>query len=350
MAGGVGSRFWPHSRRKRPKQFLNVQGQHTLIEDALHRLRGVVPAERVLVVAGPEFSGLIRRHLKQLPAKNLVIEPSARGTAACLALAAKEIEKRDPEGVMAVFTADHVIGPLDKFQRCVRIAYATAESERCLVTFGIKPTGPDTGFGYIEVGAALRRSRPRVLWAKRFVEKPDVATARRYLRTGRYYWNSGMFVWCVDVLAEELARYAPKIVRAVDAVVAAPSRGPVLARARRVFSRLESLPIDVAVMEKSDRVAVVEGDFRWDDVGSWAAMDGVWPRDSAGNVSRGNVLQIDCRDTVLSSDGRLIAAVGVDDLVVVESSDAILICPKSRAQEVRRIVDELKRRGDLDRL
>jgi len=343
MAGGVGSRFWPHSRRRRPKQFLTVQGRYTLLEDTVRRLAGLIPIERTYVVASAEFRRLIRRHLPRLPVENLIVEPAARGTGPCLGLAARVIERRDPDAIMAVFPADHVIAPRAKFERCLRVAFATAETERSLVTFGIKPTGPDTGFGYIEVGVAQRRTRPRVFWVSRFVEKPDETTARRYLRTGRYLWNSGMFVWRVDVLREALEDHAPDIAQALNSLDGAV--GPaVAAAARRKFERLRSVPIDVAVMEKSDRVAVVEGDFDWNDVGSWAAMSTIWPVDEQGNAGRGEVLQIDCRDTIASSEGKLIAMVGVEDLVVVESSDAILVCPKSRAQDVRRIVDTLTKR------
>lgn len=345
MAGGVGSRFWPHSRRRRPKQFLAVRGRHSLLEDTLRRLRGLVDADKIYVVAAAEFRPLIRRHLPRLPAENLIVEPAARGTAACLGLAARVIERRDPEGVMAVFPADHVIQPLAAFQRCVRIAFATAESQRCLVTFGIVPEAPLTGFGYIEIGAVQRRSRPRVHWATRFVEKPDAAVARRYLRSGRYRWNSGMFVWRADVLREALARHEPEITHALDAIDAAPARGRGAAAARRQFAALRSLPIDIAVMEKAERVAVVEAAFGWSDVGSWAAMEELWPLDDRRNAARGPVLQIDCSDTVASSNGRLVAMLGVTDMIVVDSDDAVLICPKSRAEEVRRIVDALAHRG-----
>lgn len=345
MAGGIGSRFWPHSRRRRPKQFLAVRGSHSLLEDTVRRLRGLVDADKIYVVAAAEFRGLIRRHLPRLPENNLIVEPAARGTAACLGLAARVIERRDPQAVMAVFPADHVIAPLTSFQRCVRIAFATAAAERCLVTFGIAPTAPLTGFGYIEVGSAQRRTRPRVHWATRFVEKPDAATARRYLRSGRYRWNSGMFVWRVDVLRAALATYEPEIARVLDALDAAPARGRGAAAARRQFAALRALPIDVAVMEKADRVAVVEGDFGWNDVGSWAAMEELWPTDARRNASRGPVMQIDCSDTIASSEGRLVAMLGVSDLIVVDSGDAVLVCPKSRAEDVRRIVDALAHRG-----
>ena len=344
LAGGVGTRFWPHSRSDRPKQFLTVQGRRSLLEDTLHRLRGIVPLERTLVVAGAEFRTLIRSHLPQLPRDNLVVEPAARGTAACLGLAARVIEARDGQGVMAVFPSDHVIAPADKFKQALLVACATAESARTLTTFGISPTGPLTGFGYIEVGAVMRRRKPYVFTAKRFIEKPDLATARRYLRSGRYLWNSGMFVWRVDVLRHAIAQHHPRLARVLDQL--ANAKGSRLTGARRAFKRLPSLSIDVAIMEKADQVAVVEGDFGWNDVGTWAAMDGLWPLDEAGNASRGEVLQIECNDTIASADGRMIAMLGVKDLIVVDTPDAILVCPKSRAQDVRAIVDTLKKRRD----
>ncbi len=343
MAGGIGTRFWPHSRRRRPKQFLPVQGRFSLLEDTVRRLRGLVDRDKIFIVAAPEFRPLIRRHLPSLPVENLIVEPAARGTAACLGLAASFIEERDPEGVMAVFPADHVISPLSVFQRSVRTAFATAESERCLVTFGIRPSAPSTGFGYIEVGAVQKRSKPQVFWATRFVEKPNVATARRYLRTGKYLWNSGMFVWRVDVLREAIESYEAPLAGVLGALRGA--RGRAAAAARRDFAALRSVSVDVAIMEKSDRVAVVAGDFEWNDVGSWAAMEELWPKDEHGNASRGAVLQVDCRNTIASSDRRLVAMVGVDDLIVVDSPDAILICPKGKAEEVRRIVDALARGG-----
>ncbi len=345
LAGGVGTRFWPHSRRNRPKQFLTVQGKRSLLEDTLHRLRGTVPLQRTLVVAAAEFRPLIRRHLPQIPAANLVVEPAARGTAACLGLAARVIEERDPNAVMAVFPSDHVIAPVQKFKQALLIAYATADASRAFVTFGIAPSGPLTGFGYIEVGGVQRRRKPRVFAVRRFVEKPDAATARRYLRSRRYLWNSGMFVWRADVLREAIATHEPPLARVLDRMAGAASRRQ-RAAAERAFTRLRSVSIDVAIMEKAERVAVVEGEFEWNDVGTWAAMDGLWPLDAGGNATRGEVLQIDCRDTVASADRRMIAMLGVEDLIVVDTADAILVCPKSRAQDVRDIVRELARRRD----
>ncbi len=342
MAGGSGTRFWPHSRRRRPKQFLAVQGTRTLLQETARRLRGLVPPARLVVVAPRELAALVRRQLPVLPRQNVVIEPAARGTAACLALVAACIARRDPGASMAVFPADHAIGDVVGFRRCVRRGFETAEAEDCLVTFGIPPTSAETGYGYVEVGAALRRDAPRVDWAARFVEKPDGATARRFLDSGRHLWNSGMFVWRVPVLRAALRRHAPQVARVMDALTD-PTR---VAAARRAFRRLPVVSIDVALMERAERVAVVTATFDWSDVGSWAAMAALWGVDAAGNARRGQALLLDCRDTIVYGATRLVAVVGVSDLVVVDSPDAVLVCARSRAQDVRRVVHALARGRD----
>jgi mannose-1-phosphate guanylyltransferase len=339
MAGGVGTRFWPHSRRRLPKQFLAMLGRRTLLQATADRLRGVVAATHIVVVAPRDLMPLVRRQLPALPRENLIIEPAARGTAACLALAAAWIARRDPDGAMAVFPADHTIGGRDRFCRCVQRAFATAEAHDCLVTFGIPPTGAETGYGYIEVGAALQRRPPRVSWVRRFIEKPERAVARRLAASGRHLWNSGMFVWRVSVLRAAFARHAAELGRIMDAF--AHARPAAATARRRSYRRLPPLSIDVALMERAERVAVVAATFDWNDVGSWAAMPALWGTDRAGNARRGAVLLVDCRNTVAYGATRLVAVVGADDLIVVDSADAVLVCPRSRAQDVRRIVAAL---------
>jgi len=339
MAGGVGTRFWPQSRRRRPKQFLALEGGRTLLQETARRLRPIVPWSRMVVVAPRDLAPLVRRQLPALPRTNLVIEPAARGTAACLALVGGWIARRDPRASMAVFPADHAIRAADRFERCVRRAFEVAETHDSLVTFGIPPTAPETGYGYIEIGAALNRGTPRVHWAERFVEKPDLRTARRFLVSRRYLWNSGMFVWRVAVLRSALERHAPALGRVMDDFGAA--RRAVTAKARRGYRRLPAVSIDVALMERAERVAVVVATFDWNDVGSWAAIPALWGTDGAGNAARGRTLLVDCRGTLVHGSTRLVAVLGVDDLVVVDSPDAVLVCPRDRAQDVRRIVDAL---------
>lgn len=342
MAGGFGTRFWPQSRRRLPKQLLAIHGRRSLLQETVRRLKGVVPLHHIVVVAGGDLAQQIRSQLPELPRENLLIEPDLRGTAACLALAASWIMRRDPAALMAVFPADHVISDLPRFRRVVRTAFGITARERCLVTFGIRPTSGETGYGYIEVGSSLRRAAPRAYWAARFHEKPHATTARRYVRSKRYLWNSGMFVWRVDVILEAFQKHAPEFAGVMQ-VAARPTLRRRDARdvLRRAYRRLPAVSIDVAVMERAKRLAVVVGDFGWSDVGSWAAMAAVWGADAAGNASRGKSLIIDSRDTVVCALDRLVAVLGVDDLVVVDSPDALLVCRKSRAQEVRRITSVL---------
>lgn len=334
MAGGVGTRFWPRSRRRLPKQFLAITGRHTMLQETVRRLSGVVPLRRVLIVASAPFAPLIREQLPRLPEANLLIEPAARGTAACLALAAQRIADTHPDASMAVFPADHVITDRDRFHRVLRAGFETAEDERCLVTFGIAPTHPETGYGYIRVGASLRPKPPRVHWVKSFHEKPKQHVAERYVKDGRYFWNSGMFVWRIDAIREAFLRYAPEIARVLEPKTEAKDPD-------RAYRRLPNVSIDVAIMERSDRVAVVEADMGWSDVGSWASMAGLWGTDSNGNAKRGRTVLIDCRGTVVFGADRLVAVVGAEDLIVVDSPDALLVCPKSKSQDVRRVVAAL---------
>jgi mannose-1-phosphate guanylyltransferase len=342
MAGGIGTRFWPRSRRRRPKQFLAIRGSRTLLQETVERLKGLIPLDRIFLVAPRDLAPLIREQLPKLPRANLIIEPAARGTAACIALAAAVLARRDPNAVMAVFPADHVIDDRRRFQAALRRAFATAEKHRSLVTFGIKPDRPDTGFGYIERGGQLGRERPRVFTVAGFREKPDARTARRYV-AGGHLWNSGIFVWRADVLRDAFVRHAPPIAKVMDMIGSTGSRRR--SAAERSYRRLAVAAVDRAIMEKAPNVAVVEATFDWSDVGSWDALADVWGKDAHGNARRGPALTIDSRDTVLFAQGRLIAAVGVDDLIVVDSPDAILVCRKSRSQDVRRVVEMLAHTG-----
>jgi len=302
-----------------------------------------VPLERTVVVAAQEHVRQIRTQLPRLPRGNLVVEPGPRGTAACLALVAEHIAGLDPRASMAVFPADHVITDGAHFRRAVARAFAVAEREGCLVTFGIAPTEPETGYGYIELGPVLDRRPPRAFWVARFHEKPDRATARRYLEGGRHLWNAGVFVWRVDVIRACFARHARAVAAAARAVVAAGARGRAAVAARRRYSRLPAVSVDVAILERADRVVVIEGRFGWSDVGSWAAIGKLWSTDAGGNASRGPVVLVDSRDTVVWGGKRLIATVGVEDLVVVDAADALLVCRKSEAQAVRKLIDRLRR-------
>ncbi|MBX3025389.1 mannose-1-phosphate guanylyltransferase [bacterium] len=342
MAGGAGTRFWPLSRAARPKQFLRLAGRGTMLQETARRVHGVVRRSHLLVVAPPAHAPIVREQLPWLAPRNLIVEPAPRGTAACLALVAAEIARRAPAASMAVLAADHAITDVAALRDCLRRAFDVAE-DGWLVTFGIPPTGPETGYGYVRIGAPLDRRRPRVARAVRFVEKPDLPTARRFLASGDYRWNSGMFAWRVDVFRDALARHAPAIAAAADAVAA---RG---AAAGRAYRRLPAEPVDVAVLERARRIAVVDATFDWSDVGSWAAMAALWGADRAGNAHRGPAILLDCRNTTVHAGSRVVAVLGGDDLIVVDTADAVLVCPRSRAQDVRAVVAALAR-GSTRRL
>jgi mannose-1-phosphate guanylyltransferase len=338
LAGGFGTRFWPHSRRRRPKQFLAILNRRTMLQETVHRLRGLVPAAHILVVASAEFAPTIRQQVPALSRAQLLIEPAARGTAPCLALAAEWIARRDPNAMMGVFPSDHAIQQVAPFRRAVRRAFAIAQDERCLVTFGIVPTAAETGYGYIELGKTLDAGVPRAHWVARFHEKPTAAKAAAYVRSGCYRWNSGMFIWRVDVIRDAFARHAPRIARAAQAAAARPRD----ARAVEPYRRLRGESVDVAILEQAKAVAVVDGKFGWSDVGSWAALPDIWGTDAAGNAVRGAGMLIDCDGTlVFAQQERLVAAVGMRDVVIVDTPDAVLVCPRSRAQDVRRVVEQL---------
>jgi mannose-1-phosphate guanylyltransferase len=337
MAGGLGTRFWPQSRRHLPKQFLTIAGRRSLLQETVDRLRGVVPNERILVVAPRDLVALIRRQLPRLPSPNLLVEPSARGTAACIALAGAAVARRDPDAVLGVFPADHVIDDRDRFRAALRRGIEVAAARRLLVTFGVKPDRAETGYGYVRLGPALVAGPPRVLRVNGFREKPDDATARRYVAAG-HLWNAGIFVWRTDVLYEAFARHAPAVAAVMDAIRLHGIGGRGV---ERRYRRLAPAPVDRAILERADNVAVVEATFGWNDVGSWAALADVWGKDARGNAQRGPTLLVDGSDTLLLARDRLIAVVGVDDLVVVDGGDAILVCRRSRSQDVRKLVEVL---------
>jgi mannose-1-phosphate guanylyltransferase len=342
MAGGRGTRFWPRSRGSRPKQFLAMVGEDSLLLQTVSRLEGSFKAEDIFVLTTEELAAETRRMLPMLASRNVLVEPEGRNTAPCLALALVAIEQRIPDGVMVVLSADSWIGDREKFLADVDTAVAHAAEKRDLVTFGIRPTYPETGYGYIET-----EGEGTVLGATAFREKPTYERALEYLESGRHFWNAGMFVWTLQDLRDELTRHCPEILAPLDEWAAA---GADLAKLPQAYGRLPKLSIDYALMEKSDRVAVVPATFRWSDVGSWPAVVEFHEADAAGNVVIGDAILIDSQNCAIFGGERLVAAAGISDLIVVDEPDALLICRKDRAQDVKIIVDKLKAMGREDLL
>jgi mannose-1-phosphate guanylyltransferase/mannose-6-phosphate isomerase len=340
LAGGSGSRLWPLSRQHRPKQFLALDGDGSLLQDTIERLAPVVESGNVLVVTQEAHAKGEAYHALQ--PYQLLFEPIARSTAPAIALAAAHLSMDGTDPVMVVLPADHVIRDQERFRTHLRSAIEAA-GDGWLVTFGIRPTSPDSGFGYIKASG----DSPRGICAvERFVEKPDAETAAQLLNEGGYYWNSGMFVWRASAILKELRRHLPDAHEIVEDIAAeARITGDFQRAVANHFARMPAISIDHAVLEKSANVALIPCDIGWSDVGSWHAVHEIADKDVDGNALRGNVIALDCKGSLIHSGKRLIAAIGVEDLCIVETDDAILISKKDQTQKVRDIVERLKERG-----
>lgn len=347
MAGGSGERFWPASRRAHPKQLLKLTNPDlTMLEEAIVRIEDLIPRENVVVATSEILAPPIREALTSLPSKNVLAEPEKKNTAACLALASAflEAEYGDPTDLsMAVLTADHVIGDPHAFRQTVDAALRTAETDETLVTIGVRPTRPETGYGYVEVEDDLANATPSLPVA-RFREKPDLATAKTYATSGRHLWNSGMFFWNVATLNRGFEDHLPDLARARGEMIAAlgSSDGSLV----KIFSDLEDISIDYGLMERAQNVAVVPANFEWDDVGAWDALARTRQADDSGNVLTGDPVIIDAKDCIVynaaGSDEQAVAVIGVENLIVATTPDGVLVAPRDRAQDVKKAVAQLR--------
>lgn len=336
LAGGSGERFWPLSRKARPKQLLQLVSKKTLLEDTLARIDGLVPRERTLILTNVEQEKSVRGLLKKFPKENIIAEPAKRDTAAAIALGAGWVATRDHSATMIVLPADHVIKDRQSFQTTMKNAAATAEETGGLVTIGIKPTWACPGFGYIELGEALKKGAYRVV---RFREKPNVDLAETFVRAGNFRWNSGMFVWSVPTLLSEFNRHAKKLADFVSQLRAAKTFNETL---RERFVKLPKISFDYTIMEKADRVFAVEAEFDWDDVGSWSAVAKYFKSDKQGNATNCGAAASDATNNIVFSDDETqIALLGVHNLIVVRTSDALLICHRHQAEKIKNLVAKL---------
>jgi mannose-1-phosphate guanylyltransferase len=342
LAGGSGERFWPLSRRNRPKQLLRLVSDRTLLEETIARLDGLVPPERILILTNVEQEKSVRDLLKRFPKENIVAEPVKRDTAAAVALGAGWIAARDHAATMLVLPADHVIADREAFQETMKTAAVAAQETGALVTIGIKPTWACPGFGYIEQGDAVRlRSESKIAVHRvvRFREKPNVDLAESFLRKGNFRWNAGMFVWSVPTVLSEFNRHAPELADFISQV-RSPKNLDKLLRDR--FSSLPRISFDYAIMEKADRVLVVEASFDWDDVGSWQAVARYFKKDAHGNAANLALTALDSNDNIIFNDGETaIALLGVRNLIVVRTADALLICHRHEAERIKNLVAKL---------
>ena len=347
MAGGGGTRLWPVSRKEKPKQLLSLLGKETLFQSTAARLEKLFPPERILIVTVAELATEMQEQVPSIPAENYLIEPTPRGTASVVALAAAVLEKRDPQAIMAIQTSDHYIRNHDLFHFLIRTAFEVAK-QNYLVTLGIAPTFPSTAYGYIQQGDSLDGDyKYPVYRVKSFKEKPDQESAQQLLRRGDHSWNSGMFIWRADVILAEIERQMPDLFRAVRGISSAwdtPDREDVL---QECWKDLKSQTIDYGILEKAEQVAVLPaGGLGWSDVGSWNSLFEVLLPDMNGNVSAGaQHLALDTHNTLVYSgdDQRLVVTIGLDDMVVVDAGDVLMICKADQSQKVREVVEHLKK-------
>ncbi|MBI2793688.1 MAG: mannose-1-phosphate guanylyltransferase [Ignavibacteria bacterium] len=340
MAGGSGERFWPYSRKSKPKQLLRLTSPHkTMIEEAIERIRPIIPLERILIITSKVLRAEIINAVPFFPAANVIAEPAKRNTAPCLALGASVIktrlkETKETDAVMCVFTADHFIGDNDAFDRDVRLSIEKAAEGDVLVTLGVIPTRPDTGYGYIEV----QERGPAPMKVSSFREKPNADVAIEYMKSGRYLWNSGMFVWRISSFEQAMRTHLPQVAEIIS------MDGDIDER----YKALPDISIDYGIMEKASNVFVVPAEFPWDDVGSWDALDRLQNVSDGKNVEYGRVDVVDSSSAIVvnaSTKGQVVSALGVANIVVVLTDDAVLVCDKSRAQDVKQIVSSLKSKG-----
>ena len=346
MAGGSGTRFWPVSRGAFPKQLVRIVGDSTMIQATVARLQPMIPPERVIVITTAALAAETRRQLPALHPAHVIAEPVGRDTAACVALAALVIEKLTPGATMILLPADATITPNDAFQRALAAGVAAA-AKGSLVTYGIPPRFPATGYGYIRLGADLgRQGTCEVHKVEKFVEKPTEETAKKYLAEGCYRWNAGIFTWRSDVVLKELSKHCAWLTDALKPVGDAFGTDTFDAALATAYGPLKKISIEFALMEHATDIAAVSGEFIWDDVGSWDSLYDHLPADARGVISRGDVMAIDCRDALVINEGKqIVTAIGVEHLSIVVTADAILIVPRGRSQEVKQVVEKLKAEG-----
>jgi mannose-1-phosphate guanylyltransferase len=346
MAGGSGTRFWPQSRQQRPKQLLPIAGRRTMIRATVERLLPLIGFDRIMVVTGAAYAEQIRAELPELDRRMVVAEPRGRNTAPCIALAAYKIAKVSPEAVMAVLPADHVIANVQAFRDSLEQAFQVAVAKDCLVTFGIAPDRAETGYGYIEQGNRIPEFTSGQLFVvKSFKEKPDRATAEKYLAAGNFLWNSGMFVWKASTIIRAFETYLPAISHTIESVVPALNTEKELDAIRQIYETVDSISVDYGIMEKAKNVVVIRADIAWNDVGSWASLADVWETDPDGNAVEGEVLCFGSKDCVASSPRKVTVLLGVEDLVVIDTPDAILVCRRSNCQDVKDLQELLSKHG-----
>jgi len=340
MAGGVGSRFWPRSKKKTPKQLLKIFGERTMIQETVMRLGGIVKKENIYVITNKIQKTGVLTQLSQLPVENIIEEPFGRNTAACIGLASVLIEKKDPDAVTLVLPADHIINGEQEFHDTLLRAAEFANEKRGLVTIGIPPSRPETGYGYIQIDE--KPVSDGVFEVLNFAEKPNYGTAVRFIESGDFFWNSGMFIQRADVILDEMKLHMPELHEGLIKIQDAIGTKEFMEVLTNVYGRLKKISIDYGIMEKSKKVYLTKGSFKWSDVGSWEAVYELSEKDENRNAKVGKVYTESSINSFVYSPDKFVALIGVENLIVINNDDSLLICRRDKAQDVKNVIDYLK--------
>jgi mannose-1-phosphate guanylyltransferase len=346
MAGGSGTRFWPRSRSCQPKQFLRIIGEQSMIQSTVERIKDIVGSKNIFLVAGENHVDQLKSQLPQIPFANIIIEPHCRSTAPCIGLSSLYLkDKFSDDEVMIILPADHVIEGKEDFLNNIEAARQAAH-QGYLVTFGIVPNYPETGYGYIHLDEMVSTINDQELYrVKRFVEKPDIKRAKEYVKSGKYLWNSGMFVWKLGVIIEKIKKHLPDLYNSLLKINNALKEKRSADEIAELYASIKEISIDHGVMEKASDIYCLKASFQWSDVGSWSALKNILDADSNGNVCKGKLIEIDSKNNIVYSPNKLVAAIGVEGLVIVDTDDVLLICDGKRDQEVKEIIKKLKECG-----
>ena len=343
MAGGRGERFWPQSRKRMPKQFLSLTNtDRTMIQSTVDRIKKLVDPKDILIATNQDYRDLVIQQLPEVPEENILCEPVAKNTAPCIGWGAATVRKRYGDALMLVLPSDHLVMQPHLFRSVLRNAMQVAEETGALVTLGISPTVPDTGYGYIQYDPDTPSGYASAFKVRRFVEKPDMETAREYLASGEYLWNSGMFIWKASSILHEMEEHLPENYALLTAIEQAMGKQDEKETLKTKFSQMRSISIDYGILERAENVYVLPASFGWDDVGSWLAVERMNPLDDAGNVIHGDVVTVDSSRCIVQGSDRTIAMVGLEDMIIVDTKDALLVCAKDSAGKIKKVLEVLR--------
>lgn len=351
MAGGTGERFWPRSRINFPKQLLKIFTSTPLIEETIDRISPFISLEDIYISTNQKLFPILNKTLPKIKKENYILEPAKKNTAAAIGLAAIYLSYKNPEGIMIILPSDHLISPQKKFLQVLNLAIELAEKFDSLVTIGIKPQKPATEYGYIQAGnEKLKRGNLSVFKLESFKEKPDKKTAEEFIKKGNYFWNCGIFIWKIKTILDAIKEYLPQLYKGLQKIKTKINTSEENRTKKIVFKELPDISIDYGIMEKVDNVLVIEGNFNWDDIGSWLALERFLKKDKNGNVSVGHVENIETKNTIICSDEKgFIATIGVSNLVIVSFKDAVLVCHKNKVEKIKEILKKIKTKEELIR-